>query len=98
MYVLDDRYSTVVAFLEGYNVALDGVPLSGFQDWVSCQILNSSCSVHWSYIVASTRVPGILDARTGIDQISANIEIALIDDLISLVEAYLGRDTHAPPH
>lgn len=90
MYVLDDRYSTAVAFVEGYNIALDGEPLSGFQDWVSNRILGSSCPVHWSYVVASIRVPGILDDKVGIDRIPADIEVNLIDDMIDLIEMFLG--------
>ncbi|MFJ9841624.1 hypothetical protein ACIRYZ_14365 [Kitasatospora sp. NPDC101155] len=90
MYLLDDRYSTVVAFLEGFNAALDGEPLSGFQEWASHRILGSSCPVHWSYIVASERVSGILDGKIGIDQIPADVEILLIDDLAGLIEAFLG--------
>ncbi|MFD8756719.1 hypothetical protein ACFV0O_37940 [Kitasatospora sp. NPDC059577] len=90
MYVLDDRYSTVVAFLEGFNAAHDGEPLSGFQDWVSRRILGSSSPMHWSYVVASKRMPEILDANIGIDQIPASLEILLIDDLAGLIEAFLG--------
>lgn len=55
MYVLDDRFSTVVAFVEGYNVAFDGVPLSGFQDYVVARLLNRQTNLHWAYVIASTK-------------------------------------------
>ncbi|MFJ9951266.1 hypothetical protein [Kitasatospora sp. NPDC091207] len=91
MYVLDDRFSTVVAFIDGFNSALDGEPLAGFQDWASRRILGGSSPIHWSYLVASSRVPEIIDAETHIDQIPADIEIYLIDDLLNLIEAFLDR-------
>ncbi|MGV9263272.1 hypothetical protein ACWDRR_01250 [Kitasatospora sp. NPDC003701] len=91
MYVLDDRFSTVVAFIEGFNSALDGEPLTGFQDWASHRILGGPSPIHWSYLVASSRVPGIIDAKTRIDQIQADIEIYLIDDLLNLIETFLDR-------
>ncbi len=51
MYVLDDRYESVVAFVEGFNLALDGSPLRGFDDWVALKILGEKSPRHWSSII-----------------------------------------------
>jgi hypothetical protein len=83
MYVLDDRFSTVVAFVCGYDAALDGVPLRGFQDHVAKAVLGQQSNLHWSYIIASTRVP---DVR--IDQIPVDREGELTNELLDLLESY----------
>jgi hypothetical protein len=66
MYVLDDRYESVVAFVEGFNLALDGAPLKGFDDWVALKILGEKSPRHWSSIIndsvdESDRVGSLLD-------------------------------------
>lgn len=63
MYLPDDRFSTAVAFVEGYNTALDGIPLSGFQGYVAMRVLNRESSLHWSCLIASTKVPEMLDGN-----------------------------------
>jgi len=88
MYLLDDRYSTAVAFVTGYDTALDGVPLSGFQRYVAARIVGRESSVHWSYLLASTKVPTMLAGRTGIDQIPREVEGELTDALVDLLESY----------
>ncbi len=91
MYVLDDRFSTLVAFIDGYNTAFDGVPLNGFQEWTSQRILGGPSGVHWSYVIASARMPEIIDTKMRIDQIPSSIEIALVGDLLDLVDGFLDR-------
>ncbi|MEV6369643.1 hypothetical protein AB0L86_22430 [Micromonospora musae] len=88
MYLLDDRYSTAVAFVEGYNAAFDGDPLSGFQDYVAARILNRKSSLHWSYVIASTKMPALLDSDARIDQIPAELEVELTDLLVDLLEEF----------
>lgn len=88
MYLLDDRFSTAVAFVEGYNAAFDGAPLSGFRDYVAAQILNGESSLHWSYVIASTKVPAILGGDVRIDQIPAKFEIELTEMLVDLLEGF----------
>lgn len=88
MYLLDDRFPTAVAFVEGYNAAFDGAPLSGFRDYVAARILNSESSLHWAYVIASTKVPEVLDGDTGIEQIPAGLETELTDMLVDLLESF----------
>jgi len=88
MYLPDDRFSTVVAFVEGYNAAFDGEPLSGFPEYVAKEVLGRHSSLHWSYIVASTRVSEIFDEGTGLDEIPAHLESDLTNTLLDLLESY----------
>lgn len=90
MYLLDDRFSTVIAFIEGFSTACNESPLNGFQEWVSKRILGGHSSRHWAYIIASTQVPGMLDGQVPIDQIPRELEIGLIEAALDLLEEFLG--------
>lgn len=89
MYLPDRRYSTAVAFIEGFNMAFDGEPLRGFQGWLSSRIRGGDSSVHWSYILAATRVPGISDKGQRLDQIPSDCDEPLIDALLRLIDDYI---------
>ncbi|WP_316778202.1 hypothetical protein [Streptomyces sasae] len=91
MYLLDDRFSTMVAFVEGFSTAVGGSPLSGFQDWVCERILGTRSSIHWAYVIASTRVPDILDGKRPIDRIPHEVEADLADLALDLVEEFSNR-------
>lgn len=88
MYLFDDRFSTMVAFIEGFNTALDGRPLNGFHDWVCNQILGRRSSLHWSYVVASTLAPEILQGNVRIDQIPIEFDLMLTDESLRLLERF----------
>jgi hypothetical protein len=91
MYLLDDRYVTAVAFIEGFDAALDGVPLNGFNEWVSQRILGGSSPSRWPYVVAAVRVPSIYDPGMGIGRISSEFDLDLVEDTISLIEEFHSR-------
>lgn len=93
MYLMDDRFSTMVAFIEGFCTALGSSPLSGFQDWVCERILGGRSSIHWAYVIASTRVPDILDGNRPIDRIPREVEGDLADLTLDLVEEFTNRPT-----
>lgn len=88
MYLHDDRYSTAVSFVEGFNVALGGEPLQGFQQWIALRIRGGESSLHWAYLVASVRVPEILEGRLGLDQIPSDLDQPLVEDLLQLIRQY----------
>ena len=94
MYLLDDRFCTAVAFVEGFNQAQDGGPLDGFQEWVSSRILGRRAGISWAYIIASTRVPRILEGGLGIDSVPADADIELINLMLDLLEEF---DDSRPP-
>jgi hypothetical protein len=91
MYLLDDRFSTAVAFVEGYDAALDGAPLRGFGDYVTERIAGHQSNISWPYLVASTAVPEIMDGGMRIDQIPAEVELELTERMLDLIEEYHGQ-------
>jgi hypothetical protein len=88
MYLLDDRFATAVAFVEGYNAAFDGVPLAGFRDYVADRIVGHGSTLHRSYLIASTEVAGLLEGEMSLDRVPADCEVGLTDMLIDLLERY----------
>lgn len=97
MYLPDGRYATAVAFIEGFNVALDGEPLRGFQSWVADRIGGRRSTTHWAYIVASTRFPGVLDGGLSLDQIPSDQDKPLTDDLVRLVDEFMNSSAGTRP-
>ena len=89
MYLHDDRYSTAVSFIEGFNVALDGEPLKGFQPWLAGRIRGGESILHWAYLVASVRTPEVLEGRLRLDQIPSDYDKVLVVDLLRLIEEFL---------
>lgn len=51
MYLPDDRYESVVAFITGLSSASDGHMLDGFNDWVASRLLGHSSPRIWWAIV-----------------------------------------------
>ncbi|MEV6718625.1 hypothetical protein AB0M48_42045 [Lentzea sp. NPDC051208] len=88
IYLFDDRYGSAVGFVEGYNSAFGGVPLSGFQDYVATWVGRSSSAVHWSYLIASTSIPEFLDGTFDPNKVPAELGVLLTDKLIDLLEAF----------
>ncbi|MER5878468.1 hypothetical protein ABT119_21440 [Streptomyces sp. NPDC001910] len=93
MYLLDDRYSTAVSFIDGFNVALDGVPLKGFQPWLAERIRGGESSLHWAYLVASVRTPGMIEEGLTLDRIPPDQEKVLVDDLLQLIDEFLASSS-----
>lgn len=53
MFVLDDRYNTVVAFLTGVDIGLDGRLLEGFDAWLQQRLLGYQTNFHWSAVIGA---------------------------------------------
>jgi hypothetical protein len=96
MYLPDDRFVTAVAFVVGYNAALDGVPLAGFQDFVANEIRGHRSPLHWSVLVASTADPRFIETNLSLNDIPLDAQIALTDMLVDLLESY-HESTKVPP-
>lgn len=92
MYVLDDLYSSSVAFVEGFNQAHDGRPLEGFGTWVSLRVLGRRSGIHWAYVIASMRVPGILASEAALGEIPRADNIPLIEAMLGYLEEYVNRN------
>lgn len=91
MYLLDDRFSTAVAFIEGFDAAQDGNPLNGFQEWVCERILGGHSGRHWAYVIASTQVPGLVDGQMSLDGIPRELEKRLVETVLDFLEEFLSR-------
>ncbi|MFC0038643.1 hypothetical protein [Actinomadura rayongensis] len=89
MYLPDGRYASAVAFVEGYNTALGGASLRGFQQWLSKRVYGRDSGVHWSYIVASIRVNELRDGGMGFDRIPPDQDEILINDLVELIAEFV---------
>jgi hypothetical protein len=91
MLLLDDSYATMVAFIEGFNVALDGRPLHGFNDWVSRQVLQRQCGTGWSMVIASIYFPAALrdgEGSSSIREIPPDIQPRIKSELLDLLESF----------
>lgn len=88
MYLPDDRFATAVAFVEGFNTALAGAPLDGFQAYVAARLRRPGSSLHWSSLIASTKLPVILERPFGVDEIPAELDAELTDLLVDLLETF----------
>lgn len=91
MYVFDDRYLTVVGLVEGYNTALDGRPLSGFQTHVAERIPGQHSGLHWSAIVASAESRTAPGNGMDINDLPQELQFSLIRRLIDLLEEYAAQ-------
>lgn len=88
MFLLDDRYMTLVAFVEGCNAATDWQLLDGFNGWVATQVLGTESSLHWSTVIAAKSDPQLLvEPRTR--PISPELESVASDDLLGLLDSFL---------
>lgn len=88
MYLMDDRFVTAVAFVEGFNLACGGQMLDGFQDWACERLVNGRMSRHWSYVLIEKEVPSGLEEGFSIDKIPHEMEVHLIEVMIDLLEEF----------
>jgi hypothetical protein len=95
MYLLDDRFVTAVAFVEGFDAARDGIPLRGFQNFVADRIRGHESPIHWAYLIASTSDHRFL-VDLSIGQVPPGTETGLTDMLVDLLESY-HESTKVPP-
>lgn len=53
MFVLDDGYVTLVAFIDGLALGVDAGILDAFQEWVARETTGAPDARHWGVVVAS---------------------------------------------
>ena len=92
MYLLDDRFVTAVSFIDGFNAALEGQPLDGFREWLNARILGHRSSLHWAYVIASTRVPEVLEGGIRLDEIPHDCDTPLIEEMLQLLVEFSHQD------
>lgn len=89
MFVLDDRYASLVSFIDGFALA-QGLDMHEFQRWLVARLGREPSSLHWgAEVAAQIRHPGergALAALTDGDQDAASRL------LFELLAEYLARD------
>ncbi|TKK85332.1 hypothetical protein FDA94_25810 [Herbidospora galbida] len=79
----------MIAFLAGASLAAPDDPLKGFQEWVSEKTLQKNSPIQWAYIIAESRMPGLVEQKVGINQIPPEIQELLVEDTVELVREFL---------
>ncbi|MEV4315954.1 hypothetical protein [Actinocrispum sp. NPDC049592] len=87
MYVLDDRFSTVVAFVDGFNAAHDGQALAGFGELVADRVLGGPTGLHWAYVIANSLVPDMTGMR--LEEIPPQFNAPLTNRLLDLIDEFV---------
>ncbi|GGV38885.1 hypothetical protein GCM10010495_65210 [Kitasatospora herbaricolor] len=85
----DERFLSAVAFVDGFNAALDGVPLRGFREWVAQRVLGEESNLRWFYTVAAAGMPEIAAQNWNLAEIPDGKHSELIDELINLLEEFI---------
>jgi hypothetical protein len=90
MYVFDDRYLTLVAFVNGCDVATGSKVLAGFHDWVAEQLYQQrQTSLSWAALIAGRRAPGCLTGEETLGELPREFDAILREDLFDLLDEFL---------
>ncbi|WP_433347889.1 hypothetical protein [Micromonospora sp. CA-111912] len=90
LYLLNDKYVTAVAFVEGFDQALDRRPLEGFHEWVCQRVLGRHTGMSWPYVVASVEVPEVLSGGCDLNALDSETQRRMIDRMLVLIEEFTG--------
>ncbi len=87
MYLMDDRFATVVAYVDGCNAATDGALLGGFRDWLhATRVGNVKPSLTW---------PAVLKfARGAQGDLTPEQNQQLIGDMFDALDEFLASHDH----
>ncbi len=83
MFVHRNDFSSVAAFVDGYNSACDGGPLCGFREWLA---LRANCGSNWTWSALVLHLAGAIE-HSG-QSLKPEHESAAIDALFSLFEQF----------
>ncbi|WP_437937207.1 hypothetical protein [Sorangium sp. So ce341] len=86
MYLSDVSYSTIVAFVEGYDLALYGGFLVGFREWLIVK-LDDGNNLSWSALVLN--LMGHAGDRSSTEGKSAEGQSAAIEFLFDTLEKFI---------
>lgn len=90
MFVLDDGYVTLVAFIDGLATGVDDGVLDGFQEWVARETTGSPDARHWGVIVAAQVSRGVRDGCE-LSAMSQEEQARSSAELHSLLTRFLDR-------
>ncbi|WP_054813305.1 hypothetical protein [Nocardia arizonensis] len=90
-YLLDDRYVTAVAFIDGFNIGQAGAPLSGFPEYLLDKFFAGKHSpYHWSYLILASEDDSLL-GYAGLREISPELDTILIRKMLELLIEFTTR-------
>ncbi|OWQ83528.1 hypothetical protein CDN99_25670 [Roseateles aquatilis] len=83
MFLPNQSYDEASAFVLGYDIAMDGEVLRGFQEWLSIKA-GGGANLHWSVLVLEILL--LIDTRTGARiELDAVQQKAAIEGLFDLI-------------
>lgn len=86
MYVMDDRFESVIAFIHGLSAATDGRLLEGFNEWAAERVLGHRTSHgYWSFVRERDGRGELLD-----DDVAVEL-------LLDLLEEFSAREHRGAP-
>ncbi len=89
MFVLDDGYVTLVAFIDGLALGVDAGVLDGFREWVARETTGALDSRHWSVIVAAQVSNGVRDGSAPLSAMSQEEQVRSSAELFNLLTRFL---------
>jgi hypothetical protein len=96
MYLLETRYTVLVAFLWGYDEAAGGALLDGFDEWVAQRVLGERSALTAAAVIAGKFAPDLPDGRQPASSLSDEAgEQASRELLLMLDEFLVERDGRA---
>lgn len=85
MYLLDDRYGTLVAFLMGFDAARDGKFLQHFNVWCREKSGRPDSSLHWAPLIYERAACEATTDVESIENIERLAKVLLMNELAQFV-------------
>lgn len=90
MYLIDESYAALVAFIVGVDEGMERKLLAGFDEWVSVQLLGHESPVSWAFLIAGRHAPGILDGTRPCGAMSKAEIAGASSELFDLLDEFIG--------
>jgi hypothetical protein len=95
MWLHDWRYTTLTAFVIGYDHGCGRVlgndPKTGFQAWVSRRFIGHANPIGWEFLIASHDLPGFPQQLRATKDLTAEQDEKARRDLLMLLDEYLAE-------
>jgi hypothetical protein len=97
MYVLDDSFLTVAAYIDGCDAATGGTLLSGFDNWLfTTRVRPDRTSLAWPAVLLVAR--GLYNDRGPKLELTKEQNEQLVQDMFAALDEFLSsRDNASPP-
>jgi hypothetical protein len=89
MWLADERFTTLVAFVDGVDEGNGRALLAGFNEWLAHQYLGHESSVAWWGLVGRAVRPGHIESRTYYGDLDENASEPFNAELFDRLLDYL---------